>query len=277
MVAERSLIYRPRENLPIFDEDTGDVEMDPEQAFQDAVDHANSLVAEWARKREEIVERLKLIADQLDAIQHGCNISTTVGSSVGLAGGIVTVAGLILMPPVAIAGAIVGGVGAATNITTCVVNWMAIKKRMKDAEPMIQHDKTLWELIVKAWEEIARLETLRRTKGPGTPDVTSFAAPALALGTSGLAGIGARALITESARLTPKLAQTLAHTAAGIGIILDTFTLITTAKDMKNGSKSDYASKLREFGERIEEEKRTVVKINTLYQFDAPDPLMESY
>ncbi|CAJ0963597.1 unnamed protein product, partial [Mesorhabditis belari] len=277
MEYNRSLIFRPTENLPVFDEKTCDVEMDPEQAFQTAIDHANHLVAEWAVRREEIGRKLIQIALQLDEIQHHCNISTTVGSSVGIAGGIVTVAGLILMPPVAIAGAIVGGVGAATNIVTSGVNMLAIKKRMNEVAPLIERDKILWDLIIKAWTEVARLEQLRRSMGPGGPKLTTMAAPMLALGTCGLAGIGARALITETGRLTPKLASTLGHLAAGLGIALDTLTLVQTARDLRNGSKSEYAAMLREFAEKIEEEKRSVVKMNALYQFDAPDPLFETY
>uniref|UniRef100_A0A0K0DKT2 DUF4203 domain-containing protein n=1 Tax=Angiostrongylus cantonensis TaxID=6313 RepID=A0A0K0DKT2_ANGCA len=64
---------------------------------------------------------------QLDRWEHGCNISSVVGGLAGIGGGTAVIGGVILMPPVAIAGLAVGGVAAASNLGTALLKMHNLK------------------------------------------------------------------------------------------------------------------------------------------------------
>lgn len=88
------------------------------QGLETAQFWAEQVVVRWSINREALVKNLlEMAADvrntrvlretthfQLDGVQFKCNVSTTVGSSVGIASGAAVIGGMILMPPVAIGG-----------------------------------------------------------------------------------------------------------------------------------------------------------------------------
>eukprot|EP00794_Sanderia_malayensis_P012175 gene12175-13432_t len=82
----------------------------------------------WKRTREETISQLYTTANECNELHKGCNIANVTGSSVGAAGGIMALGGILLAPftfggslGLTIAGAATGVAGATTNITTSIV------------------------------------------------------------------------------------------------------------------------------------------------------------
>ncbi len=93
-----------------------------------------SKMPEWKTLRQQTIDELYKIADECDSLHKDCNIANVTGSSVGAAGGIMALGGILLAPftfggslSLTVAGAATGVAGAATNITTSVVESSKMK------------------------------------------------------------------------------------------------------------------------------------------------------
>ncbi len=107
------------------------------------------------------------MADELDKFQFDTNIATTVGSSVGIVGGAITVVGLSLaLAPVtagasvvlglAIGGGVAGGAGAATSIGSMITRYRTNKNRRREYtetlnryEQELKQMKTMQDVLVE--------------------------------------------------------------------------------------------------------------------------------
>ncbi|KAK6028026.1 Tat pathway signal sequence domain protein, partial [Ostertagia ostertagi] len=86
-----------------------------------------------------MIKGLKALAkEHLDKWEHGCNISSVVGGVAGIGGGAAVIGGVILMPPVAVAGLAVGGVAAASNMATGLFKLHNLKKNVLAAKEMLE-------------------------------------------------------------------------------------------------------------------------------------------
>ena len=90
---------------------------------------------------KETIESLRAAAKKLDDVWKDCKISHTVGTSVGILGGLLTIGGGIATvltagaaTPLLIAGLCVGGAGAATNLGTAIVEAVINSAEIKEAE-----------------------------------------------------------------------------------------------------------------------------------------------
>ena len=88
----------------------------------------------WKPERGRTIREITQIADETDGLRWGCNVANITGSTLSTLGGALTVAG-ILAAPVTLGGSLslsVAGTGitlggAATNITTSVVECRKMK------------------------------------------------------------------------------------------------------------------------------------------------------
>lgn len=88
----------------------------------------------WRNTRQQTISKLYDIANECDTLHRDCNIANVTGSSVGAAGGLMALGGLALAPftfgaslSLTVAGAATGVAGAATNITTSIVESSKMK------------------------------------------------------------------------------------------------------------------------------------------------------
>ena len=115
-----------------------------EKEVQEILDHLNNfsdakknflrIMPVWKKSREETISQLYEIANECDDLHKGCNIANVTGSSVGAAGGLMALGGIILSPftfgaslGLTVAGAATGVAGAATNITTSIIESSKMK------------------------------------------------------------------------------------------------------------------------------------------------------
>ncbi|GMR34369.1 hypothetical protein PMAYCL1PPCAC_04564, partial [Pristionchus mayeri] len=150
MASRPSEIVRREKDLPVFDDEVGLVPEAP------ACERAHDRHTVWAENREELIKRVFAIAAELDSLKRGCDVSTVVGSTVGIGAGATVIGGLILAPPVAIAGLVVGSIAAVSNVTTCLVKVGMIKKRAKEVLELVNADEALHAVFLVHLEELLK-------------------------------------------------------------------------------------------------------------------------
>jgi len=113
--------------------------------------------------RQDTIAKLERAADYLDSVWLRCRVSKTMGTSVSLVGGGLTIAGGILTiatagvaTPVLIAGIATSSVGAATNIGTSIVEKLLNSKQIKDLNAAFERDKMLTMKFERQIEEVKR-------------------------------------------------------------------------------------------------------------------------
>lgn len=113
--------------------------------------------------RRDTIAKLLRAAGYLDSVWLRCRVSKTMGTSVSLVGGGLTIAGGILTiatagvaTPVLIAGIATSSVGAATNIGTSIVEKLLNSKQIKDLNNAFERDKMLTTKFERQIEEVKR-------------------------------------------------------------------------------------------------------------------------
>ena len=88
----------------------------------------------WKPERVRTIREIIQIADETDGLRWGCNIANITGSTLSTLGGALTVAGILAVPvtlggslSLSVAGTGITLGGAATNITTSVVECRKMK------------------------------------------------------------------------------------------------------------------------------------------------------
>jgi len=100
--------------------------------------------------RHDTIDKVRASAEYLDSIWLRCRVSKTMGTSVSVVGGGLTIAGGILTTltagaaaPVLIAGIATSSVGAATNIGTSLVEKILNSKQVKEMNAAMERDKNV--------------------------------------------------------------------------------------------------------------------------------------
>ncbi|CCD68751.1 Apolipoprotein L3-like [Caenorhabditis elegans] len=224
------------------------------------------LLDKWSNNRRKIVRQMEGIAEKLDNWEKGCAISTAVGSTVGIASGIAVIGGLILMPPVAIAGLIVGTASGVSNLATGITKFFHTKGQHKEVAAMIAEDGVLFEELLKSREELMEAvrkivedeEFFKHFKNDG--DIENKLKTVFGGSVTGITGIGTRFAITSMGRLSSSLVKGVLHSVAVIGIVLDSVTLALSAKTLGEGSVSELGSSILEASSKMEMMRQKVVK-----------------
>jgi hypothetical protein len=133
--------------------------------FEDDVRGLSASLYQLVTAREDTIRRLRESADYLDSIWYRCRMTRSVGTSASVVGGSLTIAGGILTlatagaaAPLLIAGIATSSVGAATNISSSVVERIISSRQIKDMTGALSVDR---ELTLKIESQI---DDLRRYK-----------------------------------------------------------------------------------------------------------------
>ncbi|KHJ97374.1 hypothetical protein OESDEN_02655 [Oesophagostomum dentatum] len=224
--------------VPRYDEQTGEV-MIPEEDFlmyKGICDKTMILLDNWIDNREKIENKLGLIADQLDRWEFGTNISTTVGSVVGIGGGAAIIAGMVLMPPVAMAGVAVGGAAAVSNMTTGILKFANIKANT--AMKMLEYDRQLTENLASSVAMLEEAEATVLAKNQIKLEEQSdnrldreTIINGIGVGAVSVAGCGAaRFLLKESTVIQSAALKGAVHAATAVGIAIDLLTAVQSVR-----------------------------------------------
>ncbi|CAB3405063.1 unnamed protein product [Caenorhabditis bovis] len=220
------------------------------QELSEAAMKAQGYLEKWSNNRRAMVRKMDKIASDLDSWDRGCAISTAVGSGVGVASGFAAIGGLIFMPPVAIAGFIVGTVAGASNVITGVSKWSHFKSAAMELNAMVENDKMLFKELMQSREELFSVikkvidEEEQNQKFDGI-DVGNNIKSILGGSVFGATGCATRFAIGQMGRLSSSLVKGVLHGAAAIGIIMDAVTLAMSAKELSDGKPSDFAEQVR--------------------------------
>uniref|UniRef100_A0A1I7TST2 Apolipoprotein L3-like n=1 Tax=Caenorhabditis tropicalis TaxID=1561998 RepID=A0A1I7TST2_9PELO len=224
------------------------------------------LLDKWSNNRRRMVRQMEAIAEKLNNWEKGCAISTTVGSSVGVVSGVAVIGGLIMMPPVAIAGLIVGTAAGISNLATGFTMMTVSKNHHKDVMNMMEEDKKLFEELLKSREEL--METIKKIvedeefykhfKNDG--DIENKLKTVLGGSVTGITGLGARFAIASMGRLSSSLVKGVLHSVAVIGIVLDSVTLALSVKSLDSGAQSELGSEIVDASSKLEMMRQKVVR-----------------
>ncbi|VDN23687.1 unnamed protein product [Cylicostephanus goldi] len=222
------------QGVPRYDDQTGEV-LIPEDDFllyKGMCDKTMILLDHWIDNREKLEAELEIIAEDLDRWEYGTNISTTVGSVAGIGGGAAIITGMIVMPPMAVAGLAVGGAAAVSNLTTGI-----LKKNVNIAMKMLEYDKQLTENLANG---IVMLEETESTvlsknkihveKRTGDPINRDTVMNGISVGAVTVAGGAARLLLKESTVIESAALKGAVHAATAIGIAIDVLTAIQSVR-----------------------------------------------
>eukprot|EP00794_Sanderia_malayensis_P013810 gene13810-15255_t len=254
----------------------------------------------WKKIREETISQLKTIATECNDLHRDCNIANVTGSSVGAAGGLMALGGILLAPftfgsslTLTVAGAATGVAGAATNITTSIVESSKMSTKCETAQNCLARDKTETDALNITMEKLMgfvdTLDTLQEQLAKIEKlEKISIGLDAAALATSSVSSAasiakGAQALklirsftAAEIAVLKecPKMLKNLKafkgtalaagkvatfFAVASLGISI--YEIVTTSKDIHNGSETEAAQKLRENAKSLQEQLDTLCQI----------------
>ncbi|VDO61758.1 unnamed protein product [Haemonchus placei] len=175
---------------------------------------------------------------QLDKWERGCNISNVVGGVAGIGGGAAVIGGVILMPPVAVAGLAVGGVAAASNMATGLFKLHNLKKNVLAAKEMLEYDRRMTETLANS---IASLEETKesilssnniemRAKCTTSKLNRETVISSGRVGAVSLAGGAVRLVLKESATLPTAMAKGAVHALTAVGIAIDLLTVTLSVK-----------------------------------------------
>ncbi|PIC46812.1 hypothetical protein B9Z55_006383 [Caenorhabditis nigoni] len=237
----------------------------------------------WSNNRRRMVRKMEDIAEKLHNWEKGCAISTTVGSSVGVVSGFAIIGGVVLMPPVAVAGLIVGTAAGISNLATGISKWMVSKSQHKELIALIEEDERLFEELLVSRQEL--MEAVKKiVEGEefykhfkDDDDMENKLKTILGFSVTGVTGLGARFAITSmvcqikeclwylniiqfQGRLSSSLAKGVLHSVAAIGIILDSVTLVLSAKTLQSGAASELGTEVLAVSGKMEMIRQKVVK-----------------
>ncbi|CAI5440782.1 unnamed protein product [Caenorhabditis angaria] len=236
------------------------------QELSEAARLAQRSLDNWSNNRRHVIRKLDSIARELDEWEKNCSISTAVGSSVGIVSGGAVIGGLIFMPPVAIAGLIVGTVAGASNVVTGLAKWQHMKMKAKDVNAYCDHDKVLFEELMRDRDEL--MEVIRRIiqsedyqrHFEHNFDNANNIKNILGATVFGAGGLATRYAILEMGRLSSSLVKGVLHSVAVIGIILDSVTLALSAKDLSEEKRSKFGDEILELAGKLELDRQKVCK-----------------
>ncbi|EGT56289.1 hypothetical protein CAEBREN_00973 [Caenorhabditis brenneri] len=220
----------------------------------------------WSNNRRRMTRQMEAIAQKLDNWEKGCAISTTVGSSVGIASGFAVIGGLVLMPPVAIAGLIVGTAAGVSNFATGVTKHVVLKNLHKEVTVLLAEDGRLFEELLESRKEL--METIKKIVEDeefckhftNDDDIENKLKTVFGGGVTGITGLGARFAITSMGRLSSSLVKGVLHSVAVIGIVLDGVTLAMSVKTLESGAASELGNEISMCASKLEMMRQKVVK-----------------
>lgn len=229
------------------------------QTYQKCLNELVDVYKNWIIKRRKAINLLKEIVKDMDSGEFTGNVANIVGSSVGLAGGTMVIAGLLLAPltagaSFAVAGAGLGAsfVGGATNLTSDTLAENFATRKCKEADDEIKADQERSKKLTDAEEKLTEaiiglqkeadamqididtlLKIARKYVTKDALDVLKSGRRGAILARAGYRGFGG-AMAMATGRAMGKFNVAL----VGLGIVLDIWQIVSSGKDLSNGSKS---------------------------------------
>lgn len=263
-----------------------------DRLMKPARDKLKPNVSEWLSTRNETIATLEKIIELLHKTTKDVAISNTVGSSVGVLGGIIIIGGLIAAPftagasliPSAIAGGVTGGLGGVTAIGSEIAGLAINSQQDAQVKICIENDKNQSEKLQEALDNYRKeFELARDAIGQSVhlesdlykASIPDTAAPRFGCNVSRLvAGMATGGTVTVSrigsagARMAARgtftgaraVAMVATHVFTVLGLGLDVAMIAYNGVKLGGGAKSAMGIKLEEAVKELKEERDKYIK-----------------
>lgn len=257
------------------------------QNYQKCLDELAVVYKDWIIKRKKAIKLLKEIVKDMDSDEFRGNVTNIVSSGVGVAGGAMVIGGLLLAPftagaSLAVAGAglgasVLGGVG---NITSDTIAQNYALRKCKEADDEIKADQKRSADLEHAVKQLTSAIVILQNEAEATQtDVSTLIKGAfitrkglqvfkivqntVGLARAGYRGIGAVGM--AAGRAIGKASGALAV----VGIGLDIWQIVSSSKDISNGSKSELGKGITKHIVELEKSLNAVQKyFSETYEFN---------
>lgn len=255
--------------------------------YQKNLDDLIKVYKDWLENRRKTIKSLKEIVNDMDSKEFKSNVTSIVGSGVGVTGGAMVLAGLLLTPftgglglVLAGVGAGVGAAGGVTNLTGDAISKNYALRRCKEAEDEIRDDQqksadlehaeaTLTKAIVILKKEADATKTDISTIMK-TASVTAKGMKVLKIvhKTVGFAKVGYKG-VGAFGMAAGKAIGKASGALAVVGIGFDIWTIVSSSKDISNGSKSELGKGITKHILELEKSLNAVEKyFSETYEFN---------
>ncbi|MBN3325754.1 GBP4 protein, partial [Atractosteus spatula] len=248
-----SLPYLGPAKQSVFDEclRTGAYE---EKAYQVVIKCLEEMYVEKRKRIEDFVQELRQIADGIDFTQKGTTIGNIAGGSAAIAGSILTIVGLALIPVTVGASGILTGIGAGIGVAGAATSVSFSAGRIIKNRQYEEELKELAENIEADMRELEKHITCVRElflsfQDQGLPrfladsrfGVTS--ALNIASLVDDIVGLGAKVL--------SRTVVIIGFIFAAVSLVMEMVFLVKNSKELYDGCKTEKAQKIREQANQI--------------------------
>ncbi|XP_041047549.1 apolipoprotein L3-like [Carcharodon carcharias] len=213
------------------------------------------------------IMNLRRIADGIDSFHKDATIANVTGSSVGIVGGALSIAGLIAAPFSAGASLILTGVGCgvgvvsgATNVAASVSDTVKQKNNLETVKSIMEEYQKENKIMSDSLNNVRQaIESWIKGGEKDIPQnifVGTSAAVMKSLSTVSLVS----SVVTKSSLRALKAASGV---LAGLLVVWDFYSMVSDAKDLYKGSKTEIAKNIHEAAKTIEEELNEYEKVDS--------------
>ncbi|KAM4043185.1 uncharacterized protein ACNLHF_013558 isoform 2-T3 [Anomaloglossus baeobatrachus] len=211
-------------------------------------------------------KELLTIADDLDDFHRAATIASVAGSSVGLAGGITTIAGLVLAPFTAGASLVVSGIGAGvaaigglTGASASIADTVNIRNKCSRVEEIVKTVNIDMNELEKTSKKLDLLVTdiMSKQKAVDGSDAARVGGRGVyaAIEVGRMIQLGkVSAAAAQGVKIAARGAQVfrvVSGVFAALFIVVDATFILKGAKEIQEGCKTEEAAQIRECAEEI--------------------------
>ncbi|KAK6469671.1 apolipoprotein L3-like [Huso huso] len=212
--------------------------------------------AERKGRIKVFVEDLKKIADIMDKLQMNSTLANVAGSSAAVAGSVLTITGLALLPFTLGASAILTGVGlgvgVAGGVTTVTADvCRSVKNKNFNNDVKEAHEKIMQDLnyIAELLQYVC--DQLSQQKEASDSNWKNHVFRLFALGN--FVGV-LDDVLAVGVRVAANVARVAGIVLAALAIVLDVYAIVTKSIEIYEGCKTERAKEIRDLAQSIEEE-----------------------
>ncbi|XP_066454245.1 apolipoprotein L3-like [Eleutherodactylus coqui] len=212
-------------------------------------------------------KKLLEIAEDLDTFHRGATIASVAGSSVGIAGGITTIAGLALAPITLGASLVVSGIGVAaavaggvTGASASIADSVNMKNKCKKAEDIVKTVDTKLkafetasnelESLIKALEAMEKTGEIADTVSIGGRFAYAGIAVVRIVHLGELSAVAARG--AQLAARGVKVVTAVSGVFAALFMVIDAVFLVKGIQELQNDTKTETATEIRKYVEAFQ-------------------------
>ncbi|KAK6192413.1 hypothetical protein SNE40_003882 [Patella caerulea] len=222
-----------------------------------AITQALPILTEVIDNRRALVRILREEADKLNKMEKDVQISEITGSTAGVTGGVMMLAGILGAPftfggslSLTAAGAALGTAGAVTGAGAAIAKSVITKNKREEINKLLENDEKLME---KLEEKLRLVYESAKLAISGTKLVAGVAKSVVGLLRVGDAVVdGAKV----GAKGLGKFAKTIKVGGAvltAIAIPFDIYTIVSNSVDIHNGTQNELAKEFKRLANEIEE------------------------